>query len=268
MRQIIILILSALIGSQSVRAAGQGTQEVEIFQQKHAYLGNLELVLAPDAVRISENVNGTIVTSRGPLWKVYVYNKRNKLYYDMTLEVWKKHGLRAVWVMMANTSEWPIVKTGSEKLIGRDVDVYVLPADPNARAKLRMHKPIDFNYGHAGEYLADKKPGAAERATVMVQLYKLPDIKQIPLMLMIYNPGNTGFFGVSNARGAAKQYLLQTFSAKKAVLPKNTFDLPAGYKRAKDDSEVTISKSSSDSLDSIVRDMGLGEKFYNKPKQK
>lgn len=249
-------------------AAGQDLKQVEVLQQKHCYLGSLEMILAADAVRVSESVNGTVVVSKAPQWKVSVYNTRNKLYYDMSLDTWKKHGLRVTWVMMANTSDWPVVKAGSEKFLGRDTDVYLLPADPNARAKIRMHKPVDFNYGRAGEYWVDKIAGPRERATVIMQLYKLPEVPQTPLKLKVYNPGNSGFFGVSNTAAGKEQMLLQTFSIKKAIMPASTFDVPSGYKRARDDSEVTISKSNSDSLDSIVKEMGLGEKFYNKQKLK
>ncbi len=249
-------------------AAELDSKQVEVLKQRHAYLGSLEMILADDAVRISENVNGTVVIARGPQWKVSVYNTRNKLYYDMSLDTWKKHGLRVTWVMMANTSDWPVVKTGSEKLLGRDTDVYILPADPNARAKIRMHKPIDFNYGSAGEYWVDKMPGSRERTAVIMQLYKLPEVPQTPLKLKVYNPGNSALYGISNTAAGKEQLLLQTFSIKKASVPASTFDVPPGYKRAKDDSEVTISKSNSDSLDSIVKEMGLGEKFYRKQKLK
>jgi len=269
-----IFLLAALnlfaASTSSIHAAPTAgkTRAVEIIQQKHCYLGNLELVLAPDAVRISEGVNGTVITARAPGWRVFVYNKRNKLYYDMSLDVWKKHGLRAVWVMMAHMSDWPIVKTGSEKLLGHDADIYTLPADPAARAKLRMHKPVDFRYGQAGEYVVDKKIGSKEIALVVVQLYKVPEIAQIPLSLKIYNPDNSSYFGVSNISAGHQQLILQTLSRKKAFLPNDAFDLPPGYQRAKDDSEVTISKSSADSLDSIVRDMGVGERFDTKHQKK
>lgn len=253
---------------QRALAAGPDLKQVEVIKQKHAYLGSLEMILAEDALRISENVNGTVVIARAPQWKVTVYNTRNKLYYDMSLDTWKKHGLRVTWVMMANTSDWPVVKAGSEKFLGRDTDVYLLPADPNARAKIRMHKPVDFNYGKAGEYWVDKKPGPRERTTVIMQLYKLPEVPQTPLALKAFNPGNSGFFGVSNTAAGKETMLLQTFSIKKAMMPASTFDVPSGYKRAKDDSEVTISKSNADSLDSIVEEMGLGRKFYNKQKSK
>lgn len=251
-----------------VLAAGQELKQVEVLKQKHGYLGSLEVILAPDAVRISENVNGTVVAARGPEWKVHVYNTRNKLFYDMSLDTWKKHGLRATWVMMANISDWPVVKVGTEKVLGRDTDVYLLPADPNARAKIRMHKPIDFNYGRAGEYWVDQIKGPKERTTVIMQLYKLPEVPQTPLVLKVYNPKNAGSFGVSKSAAGKEQFLLQTLSIKKAMMPASTFDVPPGYKRAKDDSEVTINKSNSDSLDSIVKEMGLGEKFYNKQKPK
>ncbi len=264
-----VIAAVVLAGSTyATAAAAPKSRSVEIIQQKHCYLGNLELMLAPDAVRISENVNGTVVTSKAPDWRVFVYNKRNKLYYDMSLEVWKKHGLRCVWVMMAHMSDWPIVKTGSEKLAGRDADIYTLAADPQARAKLRMHKPIDFRYGQAGEFFVDKAKGPKERAVVVVQLYKVPEVQQIPLSLKIYNPDNSGYFGVSNTTAGKQQFILQTFSQKRATVPYDAFDLPPGYKRAHDDSEVTISKSSSDSLDSLVRDMGLGERFDTKHQQK
>ncbi len=265
-----VLVMAMMIGFSSAQlvfakpAVAPKTRSVEVIQQKHCYLGNLELILAPDAVRISENVNGTVIISKAPDWRVFVYNKRNKLYYDMSLEVWKKHGLRCVWVMMAHMSDWPIVKTGSDRLVGREADVYTLAADPQARAKIRMHKPVDFRYGQAGEFFVDKAPGPKERATVVVQLYKVPEIQQIPLSLKVYNPDNSGYFGVSNTSAPKQQFILQTFSYKRANVSCDAFDLPPGYKRARDDSEVTISKSSSDSLDSIVRDMGLGEKFDTK----
>ncbi len=251
------LILSSLFVFPA--DAAPALKQVDILQQKHGYLGTLEVIQAQDAIRISENVNGTVILSKAPQWRVYVYNTRNKLYYDMSLDVWKKHGLRVTWVMMANTSEWPVVKVGSEKILGRDTDVYLLPADPNARAKLRMHKPIDFTYGKAGEYWIDKKPAAKERTTVILQLYKMPEVPNTPLKLRAFTTGT--YFGVSHASGGREQMLLQTFSIKSAKVPANTFELPPGYKRAKDDSDVTISKSNSDSLDSIVNEMGLGEGF-------
>lgn len=243
-------------------------KDVEVFKQKHCYLGALELVLAPDAVRISEGVNGTVIVARGPQWRVSVYNTKNKLYYDMSLDTWKKHGLRVTWVMMANISDWPVVKAGSDKLFGRDVEVFFLPADPNAKAKIRMHKPIDFNYGKAGEFWVDKQPGPSQRTTVIMQLYKMPEVPQTPLYLKVYNPGNAGFFGVSNTPAGKEQLILQTYSIKKVKMPANSFNVPLGYKRAKDYSEVTISQSKADSLDSIVEEMGLGEKFEGKQKRK
>lgn len=262
---VLVLVLSTAFACLDLAFAAPAvpakTRSVEVFQQRHCYLGNLELLLAPDAVRISENVNGTVITAKAPDWRVFVYNRRNKLYYDMSLEVWKKHGLRSVWVMMAHMSDWPIVKTGTDKVVGRDVDVYTLAADPQARAKIRMHKPVDFRYGQAGEFFVDKAPGAKERAIVIVQLYKVPEVYQVPLFLKVYNPDGSGYFGVSNTSAPKQSLILQTFSQKRANVSTDAFDLPPGYKRAKDDSDVTISKSSCDSLDSIVRDMGLGEKF-------
>lgn len=261
-RRALFLLLALVLPLLAVPTAdaAAAVKQVEIMQQKHGYLGALELILAPDAVRISESVNGTVILSKGPEWRVYVYNTRKKLYYDMSLDVWKKHGLRATWVMMANTSEWPVVKVGSEKFLGRETDVYLMPADPNARAKLRMHKPIDFTYGKAGEYWIDKKPADRERTTVILQLYKMPEVPSTPLKLKVYTSGHSRYFGVSNATGGKDQVLLQTLSIKNATVPASTFELPAGYKRAKDDSEVTVSRSNSDSLDSIVKEMGLGER--------
>lgn len=242
-----------------IALAAPATQQVEIWQQKHGYLGTLEVILAPNAIRISEKGKDIVILAKAPDWKVFVYNKKTKLFYDMTLDVWKKHGLRVTWTMMSATSDWPIVKAGNEKLLKRDADVYFLAADPNAKAKLRMGKPIDFSYGKAGVYWIDKAPCAKERTAVMLQLYKTPEVQSTPLALKTFNKRSYGYQGASSNAPEKEQMLLETLSITKATMPSNTFDLPPGYKRAKDDHDVTIGKNNSDSLDSIVDQMGLKE---------
>ncbi|MBX9951647.1 MAG: hypothetical protein K2Y39_20930 [Candidatus Obscuribacterales bacterium] len=237
--------------------AAPSSKSVEIWQQKHGYLGALEVILAPDAVKISEKGKDIVILAKAPDWKVIVYNKKSKLFYDMTLEVWKKHGLRATWTMMPATSEWPIVKAGNEKILNRDADVYFLAADPNAKAKLRMHKPIDFSYGKAGIFWIDKTPCPKERTAVIVQLYRTPEVVTMPLALKTFHKGSYGYAGASGNVPEQKQMLLETHSISKAIMPGNIFDLPQGYKRAQSDHDVTIRKTASDSLDSIVDQMGL-----------
>lgn len=242
---------------QPICLAAPAAKQVEIWQQKHGYLGALEVVLAADAIRISEKGKDLVILAKAPDWKVFVFNKQSKLFYDMTLDVWKKHGLRATWTMMPATSDWPIVKVGREKLLNRDADVYFLAADPNAKAKIRMHKPIDFSYGKAGIYWIDKTPCAQERTDVLVQLYRTPQTATTPLALKTFHKGSYGFSGAGNNVPVEKQMLLETVSITKASVSSKTFDLPPGYKRAQNDHDVTIRKSNSESLDSIVDQMGL-----------
>lgn len=270
MRQIATYFTSALFALSLVCpqaiAVGKSNVPVTIYKQKHGYLGNLEVISTPDAIRISEGTNGNIVFAKAPDWKVTVYNTNRKLYYDMTFAHWKSHGLRAVWVMMANTSEWPIVNIGTEMHNGRRCDKYILPADPKARAKIKAKMPVNLAYGKAGEYWIDgENKGARERATVLFQLFKIPDAPNLPLELKVYFAKDSGFFGnAQNIKQDMDKKILETLSIKKMDMPLSTFAVPAGYRRAKDDSEVTISKSYSNSLDDIVKDMGLGETFYNK----
>ena len=249
--------LTVCTAQPPLSSAASASKPVEIWQQKHGYLGALEVILAADAVKISERGKDLVILAKAPDWKVIVYNKKSKLYYDMTLDVWKKHGLRATWTMMPATSEWPIVKAGNEKILNRDADVYFLAADPNAKAKLRMHKPIDFSYGKAGILWIDRTPCAKERTTVIVQLYRTPDTATTPLALKTFHKKSYGYPGASSNLPEQKQTLLETLSITKALMPGNTFELPQGYKRAQSDHDVTIGKTNSDSLDSIVDQMGL-----------
>jgi DNA-directed RNA polymerase subunit H (RpoH/RPB5) len=273
MRKVSTILATTLFGfalqcspASAVGSADKTLLPVTIYKQKHGYLGNLEVISTPDAIRISEGTNGNVVFSKGPDWKVTVYNTNRKIYYDMTFADWKTHGLRAVWVMMSNTSEWPIVKIGPGTHNGRQADKYILPADPQARAKLKAKIPVNLAYGKAGEYWIDKEnKGARERATVLFQLFKIPDAPNLPLELKVFFARDSGFFGnAQNIKQDTEKKILETIAIKQTNLPRNTFAVPAGYRRAKDDSEVTISKSSSNSLDDMVKDMGLGETFYKR----
>ena len=252
---VLALLLSAV--STQVTLAVPTSKQVEIWQQKHGYLGPIEVILAPDAIKISEKGKHIVIIAKGPDWKVFVYNKKSKLYYDMTMDVWRKHGLRATWSMMSATSEWPIVKAGDEKILNRNADVFFMTADPSAKAKLRMNKPIDFSYGKAGIYWVDKAACAKERTEVMLQLYRTPRAAKTPLALKTFSKESFGYPGASSATPSKEHILLETTSITKASVPKDTFELPSGYKRARDDRDVTVTKATPDSLDSIFDQMGL-----------
>lgn len=233
-------------------------------EQKHAYLGKMVLHFSQDALKVESQNSGVTLIASGPDWKVTLYNRQRKLFYDMPLATWKRTGMRTTWSMLTNIAEWPIVRVGTSTYASMRTDQFILAADPRAREKIKRGIPVNRAYGKAGDYLVATSLGAPqELGTVVTELYRLPPITGVPVSMTTYHGPHQKHFGLSGQlfKPGETTKILATTECRPDNFPSGFFTLPPGFTRAKDDREVAISPEQKNEMDDLVRDMGLGSDF-------
>jgi hypothetical protein len=80
---------------------------VWIFHQKDYYIGKMNVMVAPDALRINFTDKSVYLVSKAPTWRVVLMNERSHRAMDMTLTQYLEHA--PTWTAFGNTEvrDWP-----------------------------------------------------------------------------------------------------------------------------------------------------------------
>jgi hypothetical protein len=78
------------------RSAFAAEENVVVIDQMEAFWGNCTVTLAPDWIHIKSTGKGFEIFSKGPDWKVVVFNRRDKTKATRTMKDWLAQGLSLV----------------------------------------------------------------------------------------------------------------------------------------------------------------------------
>lgn len=217
-----LLIASLLLLTVFCRPATASDLKVWSIDQNCHACGNINIKIAPSAIRIDSPEQSFSVIARAPKWQVYAFSTSRKNYFSWPLDKYiglRKDALFGGWVQ---DREWKKISTQRSKTTGLILDVIMEDFKPGTE------------YSEAEKtariYTAPQIPASKEALRVYARTSKTPLLKVFPMDGTIYK----SLFGL-HSDGA----YLSTKAAKSEFVKSSLFDLPAGLKQAKGDEQVT-----------------------------
>lgn len=230
---------------QSAENIRLGKDMAWVIKQRHHSSGDVQLCFTADALRIDKTNFGYVLISKAPDWTVYAFRNDDKVMCKLS-----KQAYLAEQGFIANG---PRVETFPS--LG---DAYI------SSAKTKIYQSISHN-----DWLA-RFPGVPQEicdlvmatafyhsepaSGIVLKSIKHPKLnrrKQVPLSL-----------DSENATGIR----LETLKVSREQCKRSDFSIPSGYRNAKLRTVVT-SIASRKEADSIMEQMGLGEKLGNSPRK-
>ena len=204
---------------------------VLVFDQMSRVSGELQLLLAPSAVRIDDKRNKVSVICRTADWRVFVFSNRHKHLYSTALKNWSGgnvQGLAAFIGPSWDSYQWKRSGKGAVKYAGLDATLYLQGAllpDEEKASKSRTFVQ--------GKYLAFDNEGVAPGViSFLRKFYSVPKIGGIPLSLSYKR----------NAEDTNNQNL-ETKKFSTQLMDTAVFNVPTGYKQVKTETEVIADDS-------------------------
>ena len=216
-----------------------------VIKQRHHSSGNLQLCFTSDALRIDKTNFGFVLISKAPDWKVYAFRKDDKVICKLTRQAYlaeqgfRGNGPRIETNPVVGDSYISSVKTTIYQCFSHDDWLAKFPGTPQEIYDLIMATAF---------YQSEPATG------IVLKSIKHPKImpkKQIALSMES-----------DNATGIR----LETLKVSKAAIKSEDFSIPDNYRNAKLRTILT-SAASRKEAESIMEQMGLGEKLGNSPRK-
>ncbi len=225
----IFLTICFIIGLHPAYAKENGwilTQRSKIFGDQYIYIST-------HGVKCINPKQGIGWVSQTPNWNITFFNEKTKLYYPLSSSNWKtkiaKNGL------IPGNIIWSKVSTGT--IAGLKASQYKMV---NSASSTNAHSA---KWLSATYWLADEINIPASLAQLISSACGLPSSDSIPLELSYRNQrGNT-------------ETLLSTYHQQTAVIPNSYFSSPPGYKIARSEVEVLVSKENKALIDELANDL-------------
>jgi hypothetical protein len=201
-------------------AADTGTDTALIIRQTHYFLGTSTVTITKDAFRL-ENISQLkfIVVAKAPLWRVIIFRTDDKTYFDESIKEFNENGLMSTMLIPNREHSVPenIYRYSSAEAAGFKLEQFYARRDTFSYIKLNKALPV-------------------QTEQILYSLYRVPTNGGIPVEFTGTKSGVDWVTGMKT--DGARDSLLTTSKITKAIVKKNIFDLPAGFKRAKSVREV------------------------------
>jgi hypothetical protein len=233
---LLALLIIFLCLSQQPCLSDQKQVEAWHIVQKHYFFGETDLTYSKDAVRLDCHRLKFGLVSKAPDWRVTVFRRDDKTYFDEGIE--QLHDTGLVSSIIVGFRDENLMK-----------ELKPVPITVCGVKAWRLQKEtISLTY-------MDRGPGvAAEISKVLYGAYKMPTNGEIPIIHWSKSSGRDLVTELKE-KGVVKTFLT-TVSIKKASVPVSLFDPPKGFRRVKQMSEVVLSeqaRGSTTDLDVLFR---------------
>jgi hypothetical protein len=199
-------------------------------KQTHYFFGNLNVIASKHGLRLESLGSWKFfLVAKAPDWNVTVFRNDDKIYYTSTLKKFLEGGLVSQMLVTRKPLNFP-GSPGSSKLVIAGVHSICL----STRWALC-------------EYLPAQSLVAPEVESILYESLRMPTCGGICLRFVQSKEGKDWLTGLDE-RGS-QQIGIATQSAAQISVTNSVFDAPTGYKLAKSQREVLISKESRDSSD-------------------
>ena len=254
------LLLLLMVGQQLFTAlaveakdAAEKNQEYVLNAQQRD-LNNFTIVLSRDAAKVTSETLGFTLVCKAPDWRVVTFNRSQKTICSCRLESFSAP-------MLTNPlgGRWPstgfavhrvhVDVMGHAKLDGQDYSFGVL----------------DDNKKRYEVWQADSMNVAPQCVELLCRLIEIPVIDSVPFFVHPVNHGTplkkeqlvAAGASLDTTSNSAVPVIVRTFSCKTAPFKSQDFEVPTGYRKVTQMTEVTFSRQMKNNLTDIMNDVGF-----------
>ncbi len=242
---LIYVCQSIFVSVQAAERAHLSKNLAWVIKQRHHSSGDLQLCFTSDALRIDKTNFGYVLISKAPDWTVYAFRNDDKVMCKLTKQAYLAeqgflvNGPYIETFPVVGDSYISSVKTTIYQSFSHDDWLAKFPGIPQEIYDLIMATAF---------YHSEPAKG------IVLKSIKHPTVK--PRKRIVFS------LDTDNASGIR----LETLKVSKAPYKRDDFSVPANYRKAKLRTVVT-STASRKEADSIMEQMGLGEKLGNSPRK-
>lgn len=215
-----------------------------VLTQKSAQLGDQYIYISPSGLKCVNPRAGFAMVSKAPDWNIIMYNDKTRVYYQTTLDNYKRQlASRGLTADLANR-QWSRGQTNN--IAGLRATQYVMRgggkiSHQGANGKIRTSTVSAADYWVSDEITVPPRLG-----DLLSSAYGLPTTQNVPLRLEM-----------TDAKGPKR--MLETYRMQAlATIPSNYFECPGGYKAVQSDAEVMMNDEQKQMIEDMSREMGGG----------
>ncbi|HEY9677514.1 MAG TPA: hypothetical protein V6C76_05870 [Drouetiella sp.] len=220
-----IIIAAAFVFECAAGARETGTAGDTLhLKQTHYFLGDLDVKASKNGVRIQSLGSWKFVlVSHAPEWTVTVFRKDDKSYFSEPFKQFSETGLV------------------SQLLVGKKTEAKGAVAKPTNMKVGNERVMRAMNPFCLGEYVDGKNLVAPQVIAILYSSTRMPNYGGIALRWMQKKDGRDWMTGLKDS---SMHVMLSTTSVDIEPGTPGLYDVPTGYKRAKDMREILLSKES------------------------
>jgi hypothetical protein len=215
-----------------------------VLTQKSSQLGDQYIYISPSGLKCVNPRAGFAMVSKAPDWNIIMYNDKTRVYYQTTLDNYKRQlASRGLTADLANR-QWSRGQTNN--IAGLRATQYVMRgggkiSHQGANGKIRTSTVSAADYWVSDDITVPPRLG-----DLLSSAYGLPTTQNVPLRLEM-----------TDAKGPKR--MLETYRMQVlATIPSNYFECPGGYKAVQSDAEVMMNDEQKQMIDDMSREMGGG----------
>lgn len=217
--------------------------DIWVLQQTHSDVGQQEVFIAPDAIKVSNHRNGYDLVCKAPSWEVHCFRRPEKLEWAGPLSAFD--GL-----LLVNPNAYPRMKR-----------IVLFPRAKGKKLGLnytRFARRTSVSSFIDGTTDIAASPSALE---FLCRLYRCANTQTVPLQITSYHGNRAlpkiemGTIGldVGNDLRSGQLDEMTTQSWKRAPYKANIFALPVGFKRVTSLPQVSYSSDMKNQFDEMFR---------------
>lgn len=210
---------------------------------RHRALGRIKVLASDNALKVYVLNNQTELVAKAPDWHVVISRPSTKIGMEFSLNKWvtKTVGmLDGKPPTPLQYNEKPIL----ENAFGTPVLLF------NGTAKKTQTR---------AQYLVLKDKTPAQLNSILIRLYRLPQIDGLPLDYNessgeSYRRGETLWLNSQNKLNESRRYIypLELKVIKKEKVPAHEFDYPKGFKMTNDERDIMITNGRSEMMNALT----------------
>jgi hypothetical protein len=221
-------------------------------EQTHCTLGNVEVLVTNQAIKVSIKKSQVYLVAHAPTWKVVWYRNDPKLAFECPFADWCKTGTKLAPI--GTFGQRKFKKEGVAKISGQSI--LKLRSDENK-------KTLVF-------WVVDDSTKPLEACNVLVGLFRVPLVQGIPYKFKLTylnpdKPNNNPVSWMRTGRLFEKEEgtRLDTTKISSVTVPSTEFDYPRNYKLVKQEQEVWLSAGAAEAVDDLLNMPTLEYKKQN-----
>ncbi len=225
----LVILLFSCVCVEPVLAAV--SEKVTVFSQKHSLLGPVDLSIGKSGVRIDVKQQRCVLVGQPPNWLMVFYNPQVKIKYERPLK---------------NLLINPIFDLRPPKPNFKNISVH--PARFNNLETLLMTADVDFLISDEFFFQREEKPERVKRVFYFgyfdrEKAFEPAAVRFVEAVFgMRPNSGIPVAARYQFANGKRASFVETQLKTTKMVDPNKFFSVPAGYKKAKSELEVSSEK--------------------------